>query len=173
MAGGDPGGGDLAGCSGAGISCPGEGRRRTWPETGTAGGKISSEPARSVCGPGMEAQTFRFRAGYSQLSLFQSITWLGRKGEVVLVEKLLQARAQFDHEVGNYWVCREGLGVKAAFLPSWWPFPSSRTMNIHPQAVLHKVGRDLGRSSDPTPLLNQGHPEPVAQFHVQMVFEHL
>lgn len=118
LAGGNPGGGDLTGCSGAGISRPGEGRRRTWPETDRAGGKISSEPAKSVCGSEMEAQTFRFRAGYPQLSLFRSITWLGRKGEVVLAEKLLQARAQFDREVGNYWVCGEGLGVKAVFLPS-------------------------------------------------------
>ena len=32
------------------------------------------------------------------------------------------------------------------------------------------MGRDLWRSSGPTPLLKQGHLEPVAQDHVQMVF---
>lgn len=35
--------------------------------------------------------------------------------------------------------CGEGLGVKAVFLPSMWPFPPSRTVNVHPQAALHRV----------------------------------
>lgn len=34
-----------------------------------------------------------------------------------------------------------------------------------------KVGRDLSRSSGPTPLLRQGHVDQVAQDHVQMAFE--
>lgn len=109
----------MAGSSGGGISCPGEGRRRTRPGIDRAGEKISSEPAKSVFGSEMEAQTTRLRAGYSQLSLVCSIAWLGRKGEVALVEqKELRARAQFGHKVGNYWVCGEGFGVKAAFPPS-------------------------------------------------------
>lgn len=38
---------------------------------------------------------------------------------MALVEqKELRARAQFGHKVGNYWVCGEGFGVKAAFPPS-------------------------------------------------------
>ncbi|KAK4810494.1 hypothetical protein QYF61_004274, partial [Mycteria americana] len=36
-----------------------------------------------------------------------------------------------------------------------------------------EVGRDLWRSSGPTPLCQQGHLEPVAQDHVQTAFEHL
>jgi len=36
-----------------------------------------------------------------------------------------------------------------------------------------EVGRDPWRSFDPTPLLRQGHLEPVAQVHVQMAFEYL
>jgi len=36
-----------------------------------------------------------------------------------------------------------------------------------------KVGWDLWMSSCPTPLLQQGHPQPVAQGCVQMGFEHL
>lgn len=33
--------------------------------------------------------------------------------------------------------------------------------------------RDLHRSSDPTPLLKQGHIEPAAQYHGHMAFEYL
>jgi len=36
-----------------------------------------------------------------------------------------------------------------------------------------EVGKDLWRSSGPTPLLKQGYLEPVAQDHVQMVLEYL
>ena len=36
-----------------------------------------------------------------------------------------------------------------------------------------EVGRDLWRSSGPTPLLKQGHPEQAAQDCVQMAFEYL
>ena len=36
-----------------------------------------------------------------------------------------------------------------------------------------QVGRDLWRLSGLTPLLKQGHLEPVAQDHVQMAFEYL
>lgn len=36
-----------------------------------------------------------------------------------------------------------------------------------------ELGRDLQRSSDATPLLKQGHIEPVAQYHGQMAFEYL
>ena len=36
-----------------------------------------------------------------------------------------------------------------------------------------EVGRDLYRSSGPTPLLKQGHLDLVAQDHVQMAFEDL
>lgn len=36
-----------------------------------------------------------------------------------------------------------------------------------------EMGRELWRRSCLTPLLKQGHPEPVAQEHVQMVFENI
>ena len=36
-----------------------------------------------------------------------------------------------------------------------------------------EVRRDLWRASGPTPLLKQGHPEPVAQDHVQTDFQYL
>ena len=38
---------------------------------------------------------------------------------------------------------------------------------------LVEVGKDLWRSSGPTPLLEQGHLELVAQDHIQMAFEYL
>jgi len=38
---------------------------------------------------------------------------------------------------------------------------------------LTEVGRDLWRSSGPTPLIKQGHLEPVVQDHVQTGFEYL
>jgi len=48
-------------------------------------------------------------------------------------------------------------------MQSWW-------------SVLHRmaeVGRDLWRSSGPSPLLKQDHLEQVAQDHVQMASEYL
>jgi len=49
--------------------------------------------------------------------------------------------------------------------------PAARgTSQNHRMAVVQRV---LWRSSGPTLLLIQGHPEPVAQDHVQMAFEYL
>ena len=76
-------GGDLPGCSSSGISCPGEQRRGTWPDTGRTGEKISSQLDESVFGnANLEMQTFRlrvFRQGVHSSVYFGQSLGLGKK----------------------------------------------------------------------------------------------
>jgi len=49
-------------------------------------------------------------------------------------------------------------------------------MQINVRIKIHRtveVGRDVQRSSGPSPLLKQDHLESVSQDHVQLAFEHL
>jgi len=63
--------------------------------------------------------------------------------------------------------------------PSNSPPPGLRACHQKPLSLaVHrimerlKLGKDLWRPSGPTPLLKQGHLEPVAQDHLQMAFEY-
>lgn len=85
------------------------------------------------------------------------------------------ARAQFGHKAGNHWVCGKGFGVKAVFLPSPEPFPSSRTANCECSASDCSCMVGVGRAVWHMVLLlcSSSHPQPAAQHPVQRVFEYL
>jgi len=59
-----------------------------------------------------------------------------------------------------------------SFVPASQPRPAALP-SVTENHSMAAVGRDLCRSSGPTPLPKQGHPEPAAQDLVQVGFEHL
>lgn len=126
----------------------------------------------------MGAQTLRlrFQAGNLQLSLLGSVAQEERRAGACGAQGAA-ARAQLDCKAGSYWVCREGFGVKAMFLPSAGPFPSSRTVTVNVQlqtallSSLHGWGRKRClRAPGPTPVLN--HPQSAAQHPAQRAFQY-